>query len=113
MLELTEKPLEEQLDEAENGMNDVELETEEDAAEPGEEFDDSEHQLLESTTPSTITDQPDLLKEDSAQNIQSNLTPQDVQRAKKIRVSPFGGFKIIHTYIYTMFVLYVSLVFPY
>lgn len=93
MLELTEKPLEERVDGAENGLKDMELETEEDAAGPGAELVSSdEHRLLESTTPSANTDQP----EDSAQNIQSNLTPQDVQRAKKIRVSPFGGFKLIY-----------------
>lgn len=91
MLELAEKPLEEGTDGAENGVKDVELEPEEDATEPEAELvSPAEQQLLESTTPPPPSnpDLPEPMKEDPAQNSQWTLTSQDVQRAKKIRVSP-------------------------
>ncbi|XP_037829546.1 PR domain zinc finger protein 10 isoform X2 [Kryptolebias marmoratus] len=89
MLELTEKPLEERTDGAENGVKDVELELEpeeeEEAGAGAELVPPAEQRLPESTAPSSNSDLPGPLKEDPAPSGQSNLTSQDVQRAKKIR----------------------------
>lgn len=90
MLELTEKPLEERAEGAQNGLKVVEMESE---AEAGAE---SEGQLIspagepvpESVSPPSSTDLPVSLKEDLAQSSQSDshLTSQDMRRAKRIRV---------------------------
>lgn len=90
MLELTEKPLEEQAEGAQNGLKVVEMEPE---MEPVTE---AEGQLIppagepvpESITPPSNTDLPGPLKEDPAQSSQSDghLTSQDMRRAKRIRV---------------------------
>ncbi|XP_029302634.1 PR domain zinc finger protein 10 isoform X3 [Cottoperca gobio] len=89
MLELTEKPLEERADGAQNGLKMVEMESE---AEAGTE---AEGQLIspagepvpESSTPPSSTDLPAPLKEDPAQSSQldAHLTSQDMRRAKRIR----------------------------
>ncbi len=90
MLELTEKPLEERTEGAQNGLKMVEMEPE---AEAGTE---AEGQLIppagepvpESVTPPSNTDLSVPLKEDPAQSSQSDahLTSQDMRRAKRIRV---------------------------
>lgn len=89
MLELTEKPLEEPAEGAQNGLKVVEMEQE---PETGTEEED---QLMppagdpspESVTPPSNTDLPAPLKEDPAQSSQSDshLTSQDLRRAKRIR----------------------------
>lgn len=90
MLELTEKPLEERAEGAQNGLKVVEMESE---AETGTE---AEGQLIppagepvpESITPPSNTDLQVPLKEDPSQSSQSDthLTSQDLRRAKRIRV---------------------------
>lgn len=90
MLELTEKPLEEPAEGAQNGLKVVEMEPE---PETGTEEED---QLMppagdpspESVTPPSNSDLPAPLKEDPAQSSQSDshLTSQDLRRAKRIRV---------------------------
>lgn len=90
MLELTEKPLEEQVDGAHNGLKMVEMEPE------GETGTEAEGQLIpaagdpvtESTTLPSNSDLPGPLKEDPAQTGQSDahLTSQELRRAKRIRV---------------------------
>ncbi|KAM4566409.1 PR domain zinc finger protein 10 isoform 1-T4 [Odontesthes bonariensis] len=89
MLELTEKPLEERVEGAQNGLKEVEMETD------GEAGTEAEGQLEppagepvpESIMPPSITDLPVLLKEDPAQSSQSDahLTSQEMRRAKRIR----------------------------
>lgn len=89
---MTEKPLEERAEGAQNGLKVVEMELE---AEAGTE---AESQLIppagepvpESITPPSNTDLPVPLKEDPAQSSQSDahLTSQDMRRAKRIRVRP-------------------------
>lgn len=90
MLELTEKPLEEHVEVAQNGLKVVEMEPEVEAVT------EAEGQLIppagepvpESVTPPSNTDLPVPLKEDPAQSSQSDahLTSQDMRRAKRIRV---------------------------
>nr|XP_040038857.1 PR domain zinc finger protein 10 isoform X2 [Gasterosteus aculeatus aculeatus] len=90
MLELTEKPLEEREEAAENGMTVVEMESEDATGT------ESEGQLIppagepvsESVTPPSDTDAPVPLKEDPAQSSQSegHLTSQEMRRAKRIRM---------------------------
>lgn len=90
MLELTEKPLEENAEAAQNGLKDAEMEPE------GEPVTETEPQLVppveepvpESMTPPSNTDLHAPLKEDPAQGSQSDahLTSQDMRRAKRIRV---------------------------
>lgn len=92
MLELTEKPLEEPAEGAQNGLKVVEMEPE------GEVGTEAESQLIppagepvpESAAPPPSTDLPVPLKEDPAQSVQSeaHLTSQDLRRAKRIRVKP-------------------------
>lgn len=89
---MTEKPLEEQAEGAQNGLKVVEMEPEMEAVT------ETECQLIppppagepvpESTTPPSSTDMPVPLKEDSAQSSQSDahLSSQDMRRAKRIRV---------------------------
>ncbi|XP_023139354.2 PR domain zinc finger protein 10 [Amphiprion ocellaris] len=89
MLELTEKPLEERVEAAQNGLKVVEMEAE------GEASTEPEVQLIppagepvpESVTSPSNTDLPAPLKEDPAQSSQSDahLTSQDMRRAKRIR----------------------------
>lgn len=91
MLELTEKPLDDQLDGAQNGLKVVEMEPEVEAVT------EAENQLMptvgelvpESVTLLSNTDLPVPLKEDPAQTSQpdTQLTSQDMRRAKRIRVS--------------------------
>uniref|UniRef100_A0AAQ5YIV1 PR domain zinc finger protein 10 n=1 Tax=Amphiprion ocellaris TaxID=80972 RepID=A0AAQ5YIV1_AMPOC len=90
MLELTEKPLEERVEAAQNGLKVVEMEAE------GEASTEPEVQLIppagepvpESVTSPSNTDLPAPLKEDPAQSSQSDahLTSQDMRRAKRIRM---------------------------
>lgn len=90
MLELTEKPLEEQVEGAQNGLKVVEMEPVVEAVT------EAESQLIptagepvpESVTLPSNTDLPVPLKEDPAQSSQSDaqLTSQDMRRAKRIRV---------------------------
>lgn len=90
MLELTEKPLEERAEGAQNGLKVVEMEPE---VETGNE---AEGQLIppagepvpESVSPPSNTDLSVSLKDDPAQSSQSDahLTSQDMRRAKRIRV---------------------------
>lgn len=88
MLELTEKPLEEREEGAQNGLKEVETETE---AEPDAEGEGplappAGDPAPESAMPPATTNVP--LKDDPAQDSQSerHVTPQDMQRAKRIRV---------------------------
>lgn len=96
MLELAEKPLEEQVEGAQNGLKVVEMEPEVEAATEAEsQLIPSAGELVpESVSLSSSTDLPVPLKEDPAQSSQSDtpLTSQDMRRAKRIRVrlqSPF------------------------
>ena len=92
MLELTEKPLEERVEAAQNGLKVVEMESE--AETTGTE---AEGQLIppagepvpESITPPSSADMQVPLKEYPSQSSQSDshLTSQDMRRAKRIRVS--------------------------
>ncbi|KAM6933224.1 PR domain zinc finger protein 10 isoform 2-T2 [Xenentodon cancila] len=89
MLELTEKPVEEHVEGAQNGLKDVEMEP---AAEPGIEAEaqlvpSAEEPVSESITMPSSTDLHAPLKEDPAQGSQSDahLTSQDIRRAKRIR----------------------------
>ncbi|XP_011480583.1 PR domain zinc finger protein 10 isoform X1 [Oryzias latipes] len=88
MLELTEKPLEEREEGAQNGLKEVETETE---AEPDAEGEGplappAGDPAPESAMPPATTNVP--LKDDPAQDSQSerHVTPQDMQRAKRIRM---------------------------
>lgn len=100
LLELAEKPLEEQNQAAQNGLKAVEMEPEVEAAAEG-----TDSQLLapaadqeqESVTVTLSTDLPAPLKEDPTQSGQSDppLSTQDMRRAKRIRVrskTAFGFF---------------------
>lgn len=91
LLELADKPLEEQNQAAQNGLKVVEMEPEVEAAAEG-----TDSQLLapaadqepESVTLTLSADLPAPLKEDPAQSSQSDppLSTQDLRRAKRIRV---------------------------
>lgn len=91
LLELAEKPQEEQNQAAQNGLKVVEMETEVEAAGEG-----TDNQLLapaanqepESVTLTLSTDLPAPLKEDPIQSSQSDssLLTQEMRRAKRIRV---------------------------
>lgn len=91
MLELAEKPLEEQNEAAQNGLKVVAIEPEVEAAAEG-----ADSQLLaptvdqepESATLTLSADLPGPLKEDPAQSTQSEpqLSTKDMRRAKRIRV---------------------------
>lgn len=91
LLELAEKPLEEQNQATQNGLKVVEMEPEVEAAAEG-----TDSQLLapvadqepESVTLTLSADLPAPLKEDPTQSGQSDpsLTTQDIRRAKRIRV---------------------------
>lgn len=92
MLELTEKPLEEQHEAAQNGLKVVEMEPEVEAA--AEEADSqllapaAEQSVPESATLTLSADLAAPLKEDPAQSAQPDpqLSTQDMRRAKRIRV---------------------------
>lgn len=90
MLELAEKPLEEQVEGAQNGLKVVEMEPEVEAVTEAEsQLIPSAGELVpESVSLSANTDLPVPLKEDPAQSSQSDtqLTSQDMRRAKRIRV---------------------------
>ena len=91
MLELTEKqPLEEHEEGAQNGLKVVELELETEAGTELEEqlIPPAEEPVTEPIIPPSNTELPVPLKEDPAQNSQSDghLTSQDMRRAKRIRV---------------------------
>lgn len=91
MLELTEKPVEDHGEGSKNGLNVVEMEPEVQAV------NEAESQLIpaegvpvpESVTLLSNTDLQVPMKEDPAQSSQSEsqLTSQDIRRAKRIRVS--------------------------
>lgn len=88
LLELTEKPLEEREEGAQNGLKEVETETE---AEPDADGDcalepPAGDPVPEPAMPPASMNVP--LKDDPAQDSQSepHVTPQDMQRAKRIRV---------------------------
>lgn len=91
MLELTEKPVEDHVEGSKNGLNVVEMEPEVQAVT------EAESQLIpaegvpvpESVTLLSNTDLQVPMKEDPAQSSQSEsqLTSQDIRRAKRIRVS--------------------------
>uniref|UniRef100_A0A1A8MYB6 PR domain zinc finger protein 10 n=1 Tax=Nothobranchius pienaari TaxID=704102 RepID=A0A1A8MYB6_9TELE len=92
MLELTEKPVEEEMEGVKNGVKDVEMEPEEEEEEAatGTEAESelvppAEEQLPESITPSS-PDLPCPLKEFPAPSGQSELASQNAHRAKKIRM---------------------------
>lgn len=90
-MELTEKPLEDQVEVSKNGLKVVEMEPEVQAVT------EAETQLIpaegvpvpESVTLLSNTDLQVPMKEDPAQSSQSEsqLTSQDIRRAKRIRVS--------------------------
>lgn len=92
MLELTEKPLEEQHEAAQNGLKVVEMEPEVEAA--AEEADSqllapaAEQSVPESATLTLSAELAAPLKEDPAQSAQPDpqLSTQDMRRAKRIRV---------------------------
>ena len=91
MLELTEKqPLEEHEEGAQNGLKVVELELETEAGTELEEqlIPPAEEPVTEPIITPSNTELPVPLKEDPAQNSQSDghLTSQDMRRAKRIRV---------------------------
>lgn len=91
MLELTEKQVEDHVEGSKNGLNVVEMEPEVQAVT------EAESQLIpaegvpvpESVTLLSNTDLQIPMKEDPAQSSQSEsqLTSQDIRRAKRIRVS--------------------------
>lgn len=89
MLELTEKPLEDPVEGSKNGLKVLEMEPEVQAVT------EAESQLMpaegvpESVTLLSNTDLQVPMKEDPAQSSQSEsqLTSQDLRRAKRIRVS--------------------------
>lgn len=91
MLELTEKPVEDHVEGSKNGLKVVEMEPEVQAVT------EAESQLIpaegvpvpESVTLLSNTDLQVPMKEDPAQSSQSEsqLTSQDIRRAKRIRVS--------------------------
>lgn len=91
MLELTEKPVEDHVEGSKNGLNVVEMEPEVQAVT------EAESQLIpaegvpapESVTLLSNADLQAPMKEDPAQSSQpeSQLTSQDIRRAKRIRVS--------------------------
>lgn len=91
MLELTEKPVEDEIEGSKNGLIVVEMEPEVQAVA------EAESQLIpaegvpapESVTLLSNTDLQVPMKEDPAQSSQSEsqLTSQDIRRAKRIRVS--------------------------
>lgn len=90
MLELAEKPLEEQVEGAQNGLKVVEMEPEVEAVTEAESqlIPSAGEPVTESVTLASNTDLPVPLKEDPAQSSQSDaqLTSQDMRRAKRIRV---------------------------
>uniref|UniRef100_A0A1A8GA42 PR domain zinc finger protein 10 n=1 Tax=Nothobranchius korthausae TaxID=1143690 RepID=A0A1A8GA42_9TELE len=90
MLELTEKPEEEEMEGVKNGVKEMEMEEEEEEAATGTEAESelvppAEEQLPESITPSS-PDLPGPLKEFPAPSGQSELASQNAHRAKKIRM---------------------------
>lgn len=96
MLDLPEKPVEDHVEGSKNGLNVVEMEPEPQAVT------ETESQLLpaegvpvpESVTLLSNTDLQVPMKEDPAQSSQSEsqLTSQDIRRAKRIRVSFYVNF---------------------
>lgn len=91
MLELTEKPVEEQNEGAQNGLKVVEMEPEVEAVTEGAESElipTAGEQDPESVTLPSSTDLAAPLKEDPAQSTQpdAQLSTQDMRRAKRIRV---------------------------
>ncbi|XP_061576429.1 PR domain zinc finger protein 10 isoform X2 [Cololabis saira] len=89
MLELTEKPLEEHVEAAQNGLKEVEMEP---AAEPETEAEaqlvpSAEEPVPESISMPSSADLQAPMKEDPAPDSQSDahLTSQDIRRAKRIR----------------------------
>lgn len=90
MLELTEKPLEERGEGAQNGLKVVEMEPEPEAGAEaqGQLIPADGGQVPESVTPPSNTDLQVPLKDDPTQSSQSDahLTTQDMRRAKRIRV---------------------------
>ncbi|XP_069577077.1 PR domain zinc finger protein 10 isoform X2 [Brachyistius frenatus] len=99
MLELSEKPMEEHVEGAQNGLKvvemEMEMEMEAEAEAEAEAGTEAEGQLIaaagepvpESLTPPSSTDLPVPLKEDPVQSSQSEtrVTSQDMRRAKRIR----------------------------
>lgn len=90
MLELTEKPLEDQAEGAQNGLKVVEMEPEVEAVTEAESqfIPAAGEPIPEPVTLPSNMDLPAPLKEDPAQSSQSDgqLTSQDMRRAKRIRV---------------------------
>lgn len=89
MMELTEKPLEEQAEGPQNGLKVVEMEPEVEAVTEaeGQLIPTEGEPVLESDTPPSNPDLSAPLKEDPAQSGQTDahLTSQDMRRAKRIR----------------------------
>lgn len=88
MLELTEKPVEDRAEGAQNGLKVVEIESEGEVGTESQLIPPAGEPVPESVAPPPSTDLPIPLKEDPAQSVQSDahLTSQDMRRAKRIRV---------------------------